>query len=305
MAVAVMALMFVTVAYAQKETPKDPPPPGPVGQAGPDAPKAAPSPEAVAGKSTPPSPAASPATASSPAPNASPAAAVSPAPATVSTPAASREPAVAPPATAPAAPTANNWAPGFIGIIVLAFGIYYGVRYAQKKGLTVADGLKKMGVEMPQDGVGNTVPLQAAKPQPAPLPPLPSLSDLPAAGPASSAGIALAPSIGGVATSTANYRTGEPRLVGIAGPVQGETFLLGEPFSVGRDDGNSLALMQDTTLSRHHARVEKKNGKWVVTDDGSSNGTFVNNQRISGSTFLHPGDEIQTGSARFRFEGSG
>ena len=171
--------------------------------------------------------------------------------------------------------------------------------------MTVADGLKKMGVEMPQDGVANTVPLKAAKPQAAPLPPLPSLSDLPAAGPASGVGVVVNTATGGVAAPTANYRTGEPRLVGIAGPAQGETFLLAEPFSIGRDDGNTLALTQDTTLSRRHARVEKQNGRWVVADDGSSNGTFVNGQRVPGTAFLHPGDEIQAGSVRFRFEGGG
>ncbi len=211
-------ILFGAVAHAQKETPKEPLPTSPVGKPGPDAPRAVPSPGDALGKKTPSSPVASPAPATSPA--AAPVSDSSPAP--IVTPV-SREPAPEPPVATPQAPGnnggANNWAPGFIGIILLAAGIYYGIRYAQKKGLTVADGLKKMGVEMPQDGVGNTVPLQAAKPQPAPLPPLSSLSDLPAAGPANSSGIAVAPAIGGVAPPTANYRTGEPRLVGIAGSV--------------------------------------------------------------------------------------
>jgi pSer/pThr/pTyr-binding forkhead associated (FHA) protein len=43
-------------------------------------------------------------------------------------------------------------------------------------------------------------------------------------------------------------------------------------------------------------------GAFEVIDEGSSNGTYVNGQRIAGRQALSPGDEVQVGSARFRFE---
>jgi hypothetical protein len=211
--------------------------------------------------------------------------------------------------TAPPPPTepggANSWAPGVIGLVALGAGIFYGIRYAKQKGITVASFLKQLGVEMPQDAVGNTVPLKAAKPEPAPLPPLPSLADLPTAIVQPTPGILSASAAvkGGVPAPTVNYRTGAPRLVGTIGVVAGEVFLLEEGMTIGREESNTLALTQDMTLSRRHARIEKQNGAWVIADVGSSGGTFVNRQRIPGTLPLHPGDEIQMGAVSFRFEG--
>jgi pSer/pThr/pTyr-binding forkhead associated (FHA) protein len=38
-------------------------------------------------------------------------------------------------------------------------------------------------------------------------------------------------------------------------------------------------------------------------DHGSTNGTFVNGAKVSGEAFLRPGDEVQFGAIRFRYEG--
>lgn len=209
-----------------------------------------------------------------------------------------------PPPAPPVESGANNWAAGILGIGMLVVAGYFGLKYARQRGMTVSDTLKQMGVTMPQDGGGQQVPLKAVAPQPAPLPPLPSLADLPtvAVGPGQAApGVA---SVAAAAPPAApSYQTGAPRLVGIGGPVQGETFSLTGPFTIGRDAVNSLALAQDTGVSRRHARVEQMNGKWTLFDENSSNGSYINKQRVPGSLFLHPGDEIQIGNSRFRFEG--
>jgi hypothetical protein len=185
-------------------------------------------------------------------------------------------------------PATNSWLPGFIGILLMAAAIYYGVRYAKNKGYTVADGLKKMGVEMPQDAMETAGP--KLKPVTPPPPPLPSLSELPAAGPAPA-------SSGG-----ASFHTGTPRLVVLAGPTGCPSYDLTGTFTVGRETDNTLAMPSDTTASRRHARVDLVNGAWTVIDDGSSNGTYVNGKRIDGPQPLQPGDEIRIGKAWLRFE---
>ena len=204
--------------------------------------------------------------------------------------------------------SANNWIPGVVGLLLLAGGIVFGIRYAQNKGVTVPGVLKQMGVEMPQDAAnGANAHLKPAAPV---LPPLASLGDLPSAGAAPGA-VAVPLGAGGNAGTAAVYAAPAsaasgvaPRLVGLVGPVGGETFPLDSgPLSVGRDAQNTLALTQDTTLSRNHARIEAgTSGTYSVTDNGSSNGTFVNGQRIAGTHLLRAGDEIQIGASRFRFE---
>jgi len=243
--------------------------------------------------------AASPPAAAPPGPTAvsSPAAAVpgTPVPPSVPAPAAGATPSTAVPATPPVGEPTNNWGVGILGLALLAAGIFFGLRYARQRGLTMADALKRLGVEMPQDATAASA--ARLKPVTAPLPPLPSLADLPAAGPAPV-------TAAGVSVAARAAVTGTARLVGLEGPVTGEAFVLSsEPFTIGREVDNSLALTQDETVSRHHARVEQNAGVWMVTDAGSSNGTFVNGRRVAGSQSLQPGDVVQIGASRLRFEG--
>ncbi len=86
--------------------------------------------------------------------------------------------------------------------------------------------------------------------------------------------------------------------------MQGAVYpLAGAGVSVGRDADNTVPLPADKTASRRHARFAVAGaGAFEVIDEGSSNGTFVNGQRIAGRQALSPGDEVQVGSARFRFE---
>ena len=66
-------------------------------------------------------------------------------------------------------------------------------------------------------------------------------------------------------------------------PVDLKTGLitLGEAqFVVGRDPTSDL-VVSERAVSRHHARFEKKESGFVVTDLGSTNGTWVNGERIA------------------------
>src|SRR3954469_13798261 len=76
----------------------------------------------------------------------------------------------------------------------------------------------------------------------------------------------------------------------------------GERISVGRGLTNELSLPWDTEVSRLHAELECLAGEWTVSDDGlSRNGTYVNNQRISGRHRLRDGDLIRVGQAAIAY----
>jgi len=78
-----------------------------------------------------------------------------------------------------------------------------------------------------------------------------------------------------------------------AGPV---------PTTIGRDDDNVLVLKGDDYASGQHARVDSGlDGTWVV-DLGSTNGTYVNGERLEGRRRLHEGDLVQVGDTELRFE---
>jgi len=59
-------------------------------------------------------------------------------------------------------------------------------------------------------------------------------------------------------------------------------------------------FLDDVTVSRNHAVLLEQNGEFVVEDQGSLNGTFVNRRRID-SAELTEGDELQVGKYRMTF----
>ena len=71
-------------------------------------------------------------------------------------------------------------------------------------------------------------------------------------------------------------------------PVSGNMVL-------GRAPECELAL-DDTFVSQQHARLFAKNGSWYVEDLGSTNGTFVNDQRLSSPAMVQPGDRVRVGT---------
>lgn len=94
-----------------------------------------------------------------------------------------------------------------------------------------------------------------------------------------------------------------PQLVAIAGPYAGHVFPLGVAVvAIGRDPARDIALPADSMTSRQHATVYAQGGVFMVRDEGSSNGTFVNGARIVEQP-LYPGDELRVGGTTFRFEG--
>ncbi len=91
-----------------------------------------------------------------------------------------------------------------------------------------------------------------------------------------------------------------PHLVIIAGPEMGRSFeLSNEPVELGRDPDCGLTL-QSEGVSRKHARVQMIFALYFVTDLGSTNGTFVNDQAATMAQ-LKDGDQIRMGDAVVKF----
>lgn len=85
------------------------------------------------------------------------------------------------------------------------------------------------------------------------------------------------------------------RLIQRTGANPGETTdLTQEVITLGRDVTNEL-VVADAEVSRQHARVSRTPGGFVLEDLGSTNGTFVNGERLSSPRVLNPGDLVGLG----------
>lgn len=88
---------------------------------------------------------------------------------------------------------------------------------------------------------------------------------------------------------------GPRMLVVTAGPLTGTKITLGEqPILVGRADDSTLVLTDDFASSRH-ARLTNRGGQWYVEDLGSTNGTYLDQQRVQGPLLISPGQPIRIG----------
>ena len=95
--------------------------------------------------------------------------------------------------------------------------------------------------------------------------------------------------------------TASTTLVGLDAVVSGMRVVVPPTgLKVGREAGNDL-IIPDPTVSRRHARILMEGGTLVLYDEGSTNGTFVNEQRVVRQP-LKAGDVVRFGKVRFRVE---
>jgi hypothetical protein len=88
---------------------------------------------------------------------------------------------------------------------------------------------------------------------------------------------------------------GPRHLVVTAGPLSGTRITLGEQaILIGRADDSTLVLTDDFASSRH-ARLTNRSGQWYVEDLGSTNGTYLDQQRVQGPLLVAPGQPIRIG----------
>ncbi|HWH43484.1 MAG TPA: FHA domain-containing protein, partial [Thermoleophilaceae bacterium] len=92
----------------------------------------------------------------------------------------------------------------------------------------------------------------------------------------------------------------------VSGNAAGTQIQLEGEFQIGRAAPAEGRLGDDPELSRAHAKVYRDpQGRMVIEDLGSTNGTAVNGQRISGPTVLNPGDTVQVGKTTMTLQGEG
>ncbi|HTX80300.1 MAG TPA: FHA domain-containing protein [Longilinea sp.] len=85
------------------------------------------------------------------------------------------------------------------------------------------------------------------------------------------------------------------KLIMRAGAEMGKEFPLEKSeLVIGRDQGNDIVIV-DPEVSRRHARVFQQGGGYVIEDLGSTNGTYVNGQRLTGPYVLRSGELINLG----------
>jgi hypothetical protein len=107
-----------------------------------------------------------------------------------------------------------------------------------------------------------------------------------------SAALAAAP----VRTATLTLAEAAP----VDGPV-GRVLPIDRPLTIGRR-AECEVVLQDDAVSGRHARISWDTDNWQVEDLESTNGTFLNGQRVTRPTRLKSGDALRVGNATWRVE---
>src|SRR5438034_11047003 len=142
----------------------------------------------------------------------------------------------------------------------------------------------------------------AAAAAPAPVPP-PSRPAAPPAG----ASERLKHTMHGVEAVPRPAQAATPPLASLlvkSGTLKNQRFPVRTPvFNIGRADYNDIVL-PDPSVSTAHAKLQRREGVWVVVDLDSTNGTFVDGERVTGESPLAPGALLRFGDTQVVFEPS-
>src|SRR5258706_7281006 len=87
-----------------------------------------------------------------------------------------------------------------------------------------------------------------------------------------------------------------------SGSLKGQRLVVRTPVAnIGRADYNDL-LIPDESVSTSHAKLQRREGVWVLVDLDSTNGTFVDGERVKGETPISPGVTVRFGDISLVFE---
>lgn len=161
------------------------------------------------------------------------------------------------------------------GSVILLLVIFIPVAFAifsRLKGASVQQGGGKMrptpraAVE-PPPASERRAPEKSPRPEPPPAP-----SPEPAGGVTEIVDVAALPQ--GAATAMVEWYG---MLVCTGGPLAGQRWVIEEkPLTIGRDPNFAQIVIRDDRISKLHVKIEPRNGKVLVIDPGSTNGTYIN-----------------------------
>jgi len=90
--------------------------------------------------------------------------------------------------------------------------------------------------------------------------------------------------------------------IGRGGALKGQRFGVKTPVvNIGRADYNDLVL-PDESVSTTHAKLQRREGVWILVDLDSTNGTFIDGDQIKGEAPLAPGATVRFGDVSMVFE---
>lgn len=98
------------------------------------------------------------------------------------------------------------------------------------------------------------------------------------------------------ATPAPTSKAGPERLI-VTDPqdMKGAEFTVADEMTVGRAAGCGVSLPDDTFVSQLHARIYRRDGDVFVEDLGSTNGTYLNDKKVTSAVPLRRGDRVKFG----------
>jgi pSer/pThr/pTyr-binding forkhead associated (FHA) protein len=135
-------------------------------------------------------------------------------------------------------------------------------------------------------------------------------SDLPSSRPPGGAAQRLSDTMHGLPASEAQRRDTPPSAMAVplasflfrTGDLKGRRLPIKVPVAnIGRGDYNDVVIA-DPSVSTMHAKLQRREAIWILTDLGSTNGTFVEGERLTGEVPLSPGTTLRFGDVSALFE---
>ncbi len=103
--------------------------------------------------------------------------------------------------------------------------------------------------------------------------------------------------------SAGNGAIGEIKLKIIDGPsnIRGKIFSFQEKVEIGRSVKSNI-IIDDPTISNHHASLTFQKNHLYLEDLGSTNGTYYQGKKITGPTIINIGDKFQVGGTKIVYK---
>lgn len=80
---------------------------------------------------------------------------------------------------------------------------------------------------------------------------------------------------------------------------RGEKYIFRENITIGRGQHNDIVI-RDRYVSNSHAVITSQGESWQLTDLGSTNGTYINNTKLTNTQSIKPGDKINIAGVTFK-----